>query len=341
MKKLITFVVPSYNSEDYLHIAVDSLLKGGNAVEILIVNDGSTDRTGEIGRDYEKRYPGIVRLLEQENGGHGEGINHGLKEAKGLFFKVVDSDDWVGESALKSVLRWIAFWDKKGTLPDMLVANYVYVNRQKNKKKVIRFNHPLPTQRVVGWEETKTFFLWQNLTLHSCMFRTEIIKKSKVVLPKHTFYEDNYFVYVPMAHVEKLAYLDVDFYQYLIGRDGQSVADEGLRKHCMDQVRVSKLCFDSYDLRLETKKNKKRGKCLSHHLKLMMSLGTIFPRLHNDREHDDIVRSMWKHCFKTDYWRAMHMRYFSYVAMLNFPGKAGRSISGFIYHLSNLAVPFN
>ena len=77
--KLITFVVPCYNSQDYMEKCVDSLLKGGEKAEILIIDDGSTDRTGEIADRYERDHPGRVRALHQENGGHGEGINHGLR----------------------------------------------------------------------------------------------------------------------------------------------------------------------------------------------------------------------------------------------------------------------
>ena len=86
-EKLITFVVPCYNSQDYMKICIDSLLSAGERAEILIVNDGSADRTAEIAAEYEADFPGICRVLSQENGGHGEGINHGLREASGKYLK--------------------------------------------------------------------------------------------------------------------------------------------------------------------------------------------------------------------------------------------------------------
>ncbi len=340
-EKLITFVVPSYNSEAYLNICVDSLIKGGDDVEILIVNDGSTDGTKEIGEDYEKRYPGMIRLLNQENGGHGEGINHGLKEAKGIYFKVVDSDDWVDETALKTIIAALKKWKAQKKLPDMMVANYVYENREKDIQRVIRFGSIFPEGRVVGWNDTSRFHLWQNLTLHSCMFRTSIIRKSGVVLPKHVFYEDNFFVFVPMAYVNRLAYLNVDFYRYLIGRDGQSVANEALKKHCMDQVTISKLVFATWASYSPRIRNKRKKACLYHHLKLMMCLASIFPRLNDDEEHDIAVQKMWRFASRVGMLSALRVRFFSYVFFLNIPGKAGRRISAFIYRLSNIAVPFN
>ena len=95
--KLLTVTVPSYNSQDYLEKCISSLLPGGDRLEIIIINDGSTDATGAIADSYASRYPDIVRVIHQENGGHGEGINQGLRHATGKYFKVVDSDDKVSE----------------------------------------------------------------------------------------------------------------------------------------------------------------------------------------------------------------------------------------------------
>ena len=80
--KKITFTVPCYNSEEYMERCIDSLLVGRDEVEIIIVNDGSTDKTGSIADNYAKKYPNIVRVIHKENGGHGSGVNRGLKEAK-------------------------------------------------------------------------------------------------------------------------------------------------------------------------------------------------------------------------------------------------------------------
>jgi glycosyltransferase involved in cell wall biosynthesis len=102
--KLLTIAVPCYNSQDYMANCIESLLKGGEDVEIVIVNDGSKDDTARIGEEYAKRYPDIVKVVHQENGGHGEAVNTGLRHATGLYFKVVDSDDWLNEDAYMKVL---------------------------------------------------------------------------------------------------------------------------------------------------------------------------------------------------------------------------------------------
>ena len=102
--KLLSVAIPCYNSESYMEHCINTLLTGGEEVEIIIVDDGSAkDRTAEIADEYAGRYPTICRAIHQENGGHGEAVNTGLRNATGIFFKVVDSDDWVNEEAFQEV----------------------------------------------------------------------------------------------------------------------------------------------------------------------------------------------------------------------------------------------
>ena len=103
--KLLSVAVPCYNSQAYMRNCVDSLLEGGDLVEILIVDDGSKDDTGKIADEYAAKYPNIVKAIHQENGGHGEAVNTGIRNATGLYFKVVDSDDWVKEDAYLAILE--------------------------------------------------------------------------------------------------------------------------------------------------------------------------------------------------------------------------------------------
>ena len=107
--KLLTIAIPCYNSEAYMEHCIHTLLAGGDEVEIRIVDDGSAkDRTAEIADEYERKYPGICRAIHQENKGHGGAVNTGLANATGIFFKVVDSDDWVNEEAYRQVLETLA-----------------------------------------------------------------------------------------------------------------------------------------------------------------------------------------------------------------------------------------
>ena len=139
--KLLTFAIPSYNSQDYMEHCILSLLPGGDDVEILIVDDGSKDRTAEIADEYERKYPGIVRAIHQENGGHGEAVNAGIRNATGLFFKVVDSDDWVDYEAYMKILKKLRELAGGDTVLDMFIANYVYEKELDTQFLLATANH--------------------------------------------------------------------------------------------------------------------------------------------------------------------------------------------------------
>ena len=105
MGKLLSFAIPCYNSAEYMEHCINTVIAGGDEVEVIIVDDGSTkDNTYEIAKRYEQEYPEIVKAVHQENGGHGDAVNTGLKHATGKFFKVVDSDDWVDSKSYKRML---------------------------------------------------------------------------------------------------------------------------------------------------------------------------------------------------------------------------------------------
>ena len=124
--KLLSIAIPCYNSEAYMEKCIESLLKGGEEVEILVVNDGSSDRTAEIADTYAEKYPTIIKAIHQENGGHGEAVNAGIRNATGLYFKVVDSDDWVNEEAYKQILKKLEELTRGPQTLDMLISNFVY-----------------------------------------------------------------------------------------------------------------------------------------------------------------------------------------------------------------------
>ena len=127
MQKLISFAVPCYNSAAYMRHCIETLLSAGEQAEIILVDDGSTkDDTPAICDEYAAKYPTIVKAVHQENGGHGEGVNQGIRNATGLYYKVVDSDDWLDTDALKKVLHRLQTLVARGTAPDLMICNYVY-----------------------------------------------------------------------------------------------------------------------------------------------------------------------------------------------------------------------
>ena len=106
--KTISFAVPCFNSADYMEKCVDSLLPCGEDIEIILVNDGSTkDNTAEIADALAEKYPSIVKAIHKKNGGHGSAVNTGLEAATGLYYKVVDSDDWLDEQSMKTIMDYL------------------------------------------------------------------------------------------------------------------------------------------------------------------------------------------------------------------------------------------
>ena len=169
--KYITFAIPCYNSQDYMERAIESVLKGGKDIEVIIVNDGSKDGTEEIARRYEREYPDIVRVVSQENGGHGEAVNSGLLHAQGKYFKVVDSDDWLDEEALLKIMETLRRFEENGEEVDMLISNYVYEKVGASHKKVIHYRNCLPQDQVFGWSDLGHFRIDQYILMHSVIYR--------------------------------------------------------------------------------------------------------------------------------------------------------------------------
>ncbi len=320
--KIISFTVPCYNSQSYMKKCIDSLLPGGEDVEIIIVNDGSTDLTGQIADEYEKKYPSIVRVIHQENGGHGEGLNTGIKNAKGIYFKVVDSDDWVDYDAYMKILNLLKEKIKTGENPDLLVSNYVYEKQGAKHKKVMHLRRAIPKNKLVGWEQKFCFSYTQYILMHSAIYKTEVIKKSGVVLPKHTFYVDSIFVLAPIPYVNTIYYLDVDFYRYFIGRETQSVNEKVMIKRMDQQIRVNKELIRIYtDAEIS---NKNMDRCMRHYIDVIMCVASTFLLLTRTKEALEIKKDLWLHLKNTNPDLYKKLRKTTLGIVTNFPGKIGR-----------------
>ncbi len=272
--KLLSVVIPCYNSEGYMRHAVETLLVGGEDVEILIVDDGSTDRTYEIGLELQERHPGIVKVIHQENAGHGGAVNTGLKEAAGLYFKVVDSDDWVKEDAFLEVLAELKSLVEDGTNLDMFICNYVYEKVGEKKKKVIHYRNCMPQDCVFSWDDVSHFRTGQFILMHSVIYRTKLLKECGLELPKHTFYVDNIYVYQPLPMVKTMYYKDLNLYRYFIGREDQSVNENNMMKRIDQQLLVTRSIIDLHDLtRL---KNRHLRSYMTKYLMIMMTISSVF-----------------------------------------------------------------
>ncbi len=296
--KYLSIAIPSYNSQDYMAKAIESCLILKEDVEVIIVNDGSKDDTGRIGDEYAKKYPDTIKCVHQENGGHGQAVNTGLKNATGLYFKVLDSDDWFDQSALVKVIETLKELHKSDEVVDMMIANYVYEKVCENKSSVIRYTNALPQNRLFRWYDVKYFYPQQNLLMHSVIYRTQLLRNCNLELPKHTFYVDNLFVYQPLPYVTTLYYLDVDLYRYFIGRDDQSVNETVMISRIDQQIRVNKLMIDSCDV-MKLKSRKLRNYMIKY-LTMITTVSTVLLVKSGTKENQKKKEELWDYLKTTN-----------------------------------------
>ena len=234
-KKLLTVVVPCYNSAAYMEKAINSLLVGGEEMDVLLVDDGSKDETGVIADRLAKAHPSIIRVIHQPNGGHGSGLNRGIETAQGIYFKVVDSDDRLDGDGLKALLDLLRAHAEPGSQADLVVHDYVYDHGEEQAVFRISYTGPFPQDRLFTWSECRHFSISNQFLIHALVYRVGLLREHSYTLPERTFYEDNLYVYQPLPWVEKLLYLHKPVYGYNVGREDQSVNEKNLIKR-LDQL---------------------------------------------------------------------------------------------------------
>lgn len=219
--KVLSLIVPTYNVEKYLERCLDSLVfdeKIQKDIEIIIVNDGSKDNSLKIAKEYEKKYPESIIVIDKENGGHGSTINAGLKIAKGKYFRVIDSDDWVNIIDFSKFVK-----DLKKMDEDIILNNYsrelLYSGESiKFKYKNLEYNKHYDLDKFDYSLLKEDYFFMATST-----FKTEKLRKSKVILDEKTFYVDMEFILLPFLEMDSMIYLNYDIYRYFIGRPDQSI----------------------------------------------------------------------------------------------------------------------
>ena len=289
--KLLTVTIPCYNSAAYMGHAIECAAAGGNDVEVIVVDDGSSDDTLKIAKEYEEKYPGIVIAVHKENGGHGSAVNTGLERATGIYFKVLDSDDWFKEEAYKEALALLSDMVKSGTNLDMLLCNYVYEKQGEKHKKVINYRTPLPQGRIFTWSDVGHFKTGQYILMHSVFYRTKMLRDCGLKLPEHCFYVDNIFVYAPLPYVKTMYYHDINLYRYFIGRADQSVSEANMMKRIDQQLLVTRTMIDLYDL--QAIKNRRLRIYMTKYLGIMMTISSVFLMKIGDEEAQQKKNDLW------------------------------------------------
>ena len=336
--KLLTFTIPCYNSQDYMRHCIESILPGGEDVEILIVDDGSKDDTAAIADEYAEKYPTIVKAIHQENGGHGEAVNAGIRNATGLYFKVVDSDDWVDWNAYQAILAKLREIAGGSVALDMLLANYVYEKEGAKHKRVMR-QTGFPKDQIFTWSDVRHFYKGHYILMHSVIYRTKLLRECGLELPKHTFYVDNIYVYKPLPHVRTMYYMDVDFYRYFIGREDQSVNEKVMISRIDQQIRVNKLMVNAYINCKSTNKHLK--KYMFSYLDIITTISSIMLIRANTEESLQKKKELLEYIKTEDKQVYRKLRHSLFGRVMNLPGRSGRKMSVAAYKISQKFYGFN
>ncbi|MEG0365482.1 MAG: glycosyltransferase family 2 protein [Coprobacillus sp.] len=337
--KYLSIAIPCYNSQEYMAKAIESCLILKDDVEVIIVNDGSKDDTARIGDEYAAKYPDTIKCVHQENGGHGQAVNTGLKNATGLYYKVLDSDDWFDQSALVKVIETLKSLYQDNEVVDVMIANYVYEKPSENKTSVIRYTNALPQNRVFRWYDVKHFYPQQNLLMHSVIYRTQMLRNCNLELPKHTFYVDNLFVYQPLPYVTTLYYLDVDLYRYFIGREDQSVNETIMISRIDQQIRVNKMMIDCCDV-MNLKSRKLRNYMVKY-LTMITTVSTVLLIKSGTEEHLDKKDEIWSYLKNKNPELYKAVKRTALGSVMEVDSKAGKKVLLSLYALSRKVFGFN
>ncbi len=340
--KLLSITVPCYNSQNYMGKCIRSLLSGGSEVEIIIVNDGSSDNTAKIADEFEANYPEQVRVIHQENGGHGSAVNTGLTYATGKFFKVVDSDDWVAPKAYKKILETLrGFVDREEEL-DLLISNFVYDKDGAIVKKAMKYLLYLPVGKKFGWEDIKAFSAGKYILMHSAIYRTQLLRKAGLKLPNHTFYVDNIYVFEPLVRVNTMYYLNVNFYHYFIGREDQSVHEDVMISRIDQQIKVNKLMVDFFSKKYdEIASSSKRFKYMYNYLEIITVISSILLIKSGTEENYKKKDELWSYIEAKDIRIYKRLRYGIFGRFLSLKGRGSRKIQILGYKMAQKIYKFN
>lgn len=219
--KILTVVIPTYNMEKYLRYCLDSLCCGSylNALEILVINDGSKDSSSAIAHEYERKYPIAFRVIDKENGNYGSCVNRGLSEAKGKYIKILDADDSFDTPNLERFVKFLQQTDA-----DLILSDFAVVDSDRRTRKIIKYS--LGEGSIFPIEEACTTYAFKNMQMHAVTYRRKNLLEFGYEQTEGISYTDQQWIFMPMLTVKTVACFEGCIYKYLVGRTGQTVNPE-------------------------------------------------------------------------------------------------------------------
>lgn len=238
----VSVIVPFYNVENYIEKCLNTLVHQTlEDIEIILVNDGSQDRSMVVVKKFLEQYPDKITYLEKENGGLSDARNYALPYAKGEYIAFLDSDDYVEKTMYKDMYELAKKEDS-----DMVECNFYWEYPDKKKEDIgVVYNgkkEMLEKVRVVAWNK---------------LIKKEVLEKSKVTFPKGYRYEDVEFTYKLIPYLDKVSFLKKPCIHY-IQREGSISNNQNERnkeifdvlEHVIDFYKENDL-YDEYKDELE------------------------------------------------------------------------------------------
>jgi hypothetical protein len=338
---LLTVVVPAYQAEAHLGRALEPLGQVPG-IEVVVVDDGSTDHTAALADAFARRHPGTVRVLHQRNAGHGGAINAGVAAARGTYLKVLDADDRLDPDALAVVLATLADLEARGGPVDVLVTDYVR-DQEGRRPRRTRFDAVFPRGRTFGWDEARRPRRRQVLMMHALVLRTDLLRASGLVLPERTSYVDSLVVVAPLVHARRLHYLAVGRYRYTVGRAGQSVDAAVMVRRVDEQVRVNRLALAALPSRDAVARGEvpaRLDQTLVHYVEALCAVTSATLARGGTAEHLRERAQFWEDVRREHPRLYRRMRRGPLGASANLPGRAGRRVTRVAYVLARRVVGF-
>ena len=226
MKKLLSIIVPSYNMEAFLPKCLQSLIVIDNELlsklDVIVVNDGSKDRTSAIAHEFESKYPDVFCVIDKKNGHYGSCINAGLSVARGTFVRTLDADDSYDTDEFQKYLYHLEKISTFSKDVDLVLNDYVCVFGEDKIEKGFSFEE----DKVLTIKEVlneKTILLQPSMAYRTCLLKSIGYKQTEGIA-----YTDNEWDIYPMLKVRTLVYVKSDVYLYSIGREGQSISAQSV-----------------------------------------------------------------------------------------------------------------
>lgn len=317
MSKLLSIIIPTYNMENFLRKCLDSLLieeQEMEQVEVLVINDGSVDASSSIAHEYESRYPHTFKVIDKKNGGHGSAWNVGLELAEGKYIRFLDSDDWLTNlDSLISVL--------KTTDVDVVCTDLRMVFMSENREKVFKWNGIRPNNvynaDTFDWQITNQIYNGEAVTnFHLCTYKTEMLKRFHPIFLEKQSYDDEILYVLPIIAAHTFIYVDFVLYNYLIGREGQSIDPKiyvrnlGFKWNCRKYMQEF---VDKHSLGISEHKQEKISYILNQRNFIMMRALSLLPYGESKAQTKQFIE--WLTTAQPDYCRTLIFKMYS----LSFP----------------------